>query len=198
MKIAGGTYSQAERGATVRVLDMADFSVHDGPGTSAVVYFQACSARCDWRHTPQSQSLHAPVIFNSNRCCLCWRCANACQQKVHAIEDGTHQINRASCVYCGRCIEACPNSISGVKGSALHLPVSEIPVNILFEQIAPYARLCGAKGGVFDDVVKDDVFDEQYPLWKSIESCPKKNGEKPPRSEPWPDTTAHRWAKCLT
>ena len=148
MKISNGTYSQAERAVTVRLFDIADFSVHDGPGTRTVVYFQTCNARCDWCHSPQSQPFHPPIIFNSNRCCLCRRCAETCRQKAHVFENGVHQINHTGCTHCGRCIEACPNSISGVKGSALHFPVSEIPVNSLFEQIAPYARLCGEKGGV--------------------------------------------------
>lgn len=133
---------------TVRIFDVAEFSKHDGPGARVVIYFQGCNLHCDWCHSPHSQPIISSLLFNENVCVGCQRCAEACTQNVHIFANGKHLIDRSKCIRCGRCIEVCPNSIDGVKGSALHLPTTELPVHSLFSQIEPYIRLTGASGGV--------------------------------------------------
>lgn len=46
----------------LRIFDVAEFSVHDGPGVRVIVYFQGCNARCDWCHSPHSQPYCAPLF----------------------------------------------------------------------------------------------------------------------------------------
>ena len=132
----------------IRIFDVAEFSKDDGPGARVVVYFQGCNLHCDWCHSPHSQPIIAPLLFNENLCTGCRRCAEACPQNVHEFDSGKHLIDRSRCIRCGRCIEVCPNSVEGVKGSALHLPTTELPVYSLFSQIGPYIRLTGASGGI--------------------------------------------------
>lgn len=125
----------------LKLFDIAEFSIHDGPGIRTVVYFQGCNARCDWCHSPHSQPGCAPLLLNPNVCIQCRRCEHSCPSRAHSFQDGKHIINRKLCKQCGTCIEECPSSISSVKGSALHLPTVEVTVCSLFEQSEPYLKL---------------------------------------------------------
>lgn len=132
----------------LRIFDIAEFSVHDGPGIRTVIYFQGCNARCSWCHSPHSQFESAPILFNRNLCTDCRRCADVCPNEVHRFENGIHRLDRTACTQCGLCIDSCPNSIAGVKGSALHLPTVSLSVSDLFSQVEPYIRLTGKNGGI--------------------------------------------------
>lgn len=132
----------------VRIFDVAEFSVHDGPGTRVVVYFQGCNAQCDWCHSPHSQPDCSPLLFNRNVCSACQRCGAVCPNQVHKFNNGKHEIDRERCTKCGRCIESCPNSVAGIKGSALHFPTSSLSVSGLFSQLDPYIRLVRSDGGI--------------------------------------------------
>ncbi len=132
----------------LKLFDVAEFSIHDGPGIRTVIYFQGCNAKCDWCHSPHSQPEYAPLLFNSNICIQCKRCERICPCRAHFFQNGKHTINRKLCKQCGTCIEGCPNSISGVKGGALHLPAVEVTVSSLMEQIEPYLKLNPQCNGV--------------------------------------------------
>lgn len=138
----------SDKSDRLHIFDVAEFSVHDGPGVRVVVYFQGCNARCDWCHSPHSQPYCAPLLFNQNLCVSCMRCVAVCPNQVHRFDQGKHTIDRNACTRCGLCIENCPNSVSGVKGSALHLPTVSLSVSALWEQIEPYIRLTGKNGGI--------------------------------------------------
>ena len=132
----------------LKLFDVAEFSIYDGPGIRTVIYFQGCNAKCDWCHSPHSQPEYAPLLFNANICIQCKRCERTCPCQAHSFQNGKHTINRKLCKQCGACIEACPNSINGIKGSALHLPTVEVTVSSLTEQIEPYLKLNPKCSGV--------------------------------------------------
>lgn len=132
----------------LRIFDIAEFSIHDGPGIRTVIYFQGCNAQCDWCHSPHSQPRYAPLLLNSNICVQCKRCERACPQHAHSFQTGEHIINRRLCKQCGLCIKECPTSISGLKGSALHLPTVEVTVSSLMKQIEPYLKLNTNRYGI--------------------------------------------------
>lgn len=132
----------------VNIFDIAELSIHDGPGVRTVVYFQGCNAQCDWCHSPQSQPIFSSLIFNSILCGNCGRCVTICEKEVHTFMANSHKIDRDKCNRCGNCVAGCPNSIIGVKGSALHLPTVKTQVDRLFAQIEPYIQLAGEAGGV--------------------------------------------------
>lgn len=141
--------TQAEpRSSEIRIFDVAEFSKYDGPGIRVVVFFQECPVRCDWCHSPHSQSYQSPLLYNENLCSGCRRCESACPHQAHSFPQGKHKINRNLCTQCGACIESCPASTKGVKGSALHLPTQTLFVNDLFEQIEPYLAFTKEKGGI--------------------------------------------------
>lgn len=54
-----------EDGYPVRIFDIAELSIYDGPGVRSVVYFQGCNAECDWCHSPQSQPISSPLMHSS-------------------------------------------------------------------------------------------------------------------------------------
>ena len=132
----------------LRIFDVAEFSVHDGPGVRVVVYFQGCNARCDWCHSPHSQPYCAPLLYNPNFCVGCRRCELVCPNQVHRFNQGKHEVDRSACTQCGICIENCPTSVAGVNGSTLHLPTVRLSVAGLLNQIDPYLRITRIKGGI--------------------------------------------------
>ncbi|NDV58722.1 glycyl-radical enzyme activating protein [Bacteroides sp. 519] len=148
MKINLTEEGQSDTSCLLRIYDIAEFSVHDGPGVRVVIYFQGCNARCEWCHSPHSQLNYAPLLFNPNVCIGCQRCVSACKNQCHVFIENKHIINRDKCIQCGSCVEQCPASVTGVKGSALHLPTVEVSVSSLFEQVSPYLQLGGKKGGI--------------------------------------------------
>ncbi len=44
------------------IFDIRHFSVHDGPGIRATVFFKGCPLKCVWCHNPESQ-LFEPEVF---------------------------------------------------------------------------------------------------------------------------------------
>lgn len=132
----------------IYIYDIAELSIHDGPGMRTVVYFQGCNAQCDWCHSPQSQPYSSPLLFNSILCTKCRLCSGICKNKVHTFTKGIHLIKRSNCNKCGYCVTTCPNSIDGVGGSALHFPTTKTSVSTLFEQIKPYLKLTKQGGGI--------------------------------------------------
>lgn len=125
----------------IRVFDIAEMSVYDGPGIRTVIYFQGCNAQCEWCHSPQSQPTISPLLLNNGLCSNCNLCSDICKKQEHLITMNSHFIKRDNCNKCGDCITACPNSTEGVAGSALHLPSVETTVSTLFKQIEPYLKL---------------------------------------------------------
>lgn len=148
MKIERLKYSTRKNSKTLRLFDIAELSVYDGPGVRSVVYFQGCPLQCDWCHSPQSQPILSPLMFSPQLCMLCGRCVEVCENSVHSIVNGEHLLDRNRCTQCGDCIRACPSSWEGVRGSALHLPTVVTHVDEVYEQVKPYLELTKESGGV--------------------------------------------------
>ena len=114
---------------TAIVFDIEKFAVHDGPGIRTVVFLKGCPLRCVWCHNPESQAFEPELFFKSEKCTLCGRCAAACPQKCHAVNDTAHEFAREECVRCGRCAEECP--AEALKLSGRKMSVAEVMSEIL-------------------------------------------------------------------
>lgn len=122
--------------------DIAYSSVHDGPGSRVVLFFQGCNAKCVWCHSPHSQPNQSPILFNEALCSQCGRCEQACENFAHQLEESLHHVERRHCQGCGKCVEACPNSFPYRKVGALNLPTETVEVGNLYQRLLPHLQTC--------------------------------------------------------
>lgn len=58
------------------VFDIQRNSFVDGPGIRTTVFFKGCNLKCAWCHNPESQEAKPQIMFYSDKCTHCGRCAN--------------------------------------------------------------------------------------------------------------------------
>jgi formate C-acetyltransferase len=69
-------------GLKVRVFDVQQFCLHDGPGIRTVVFFKGCPLRCLWCQNPESIAPGPQVAFYAERCAGCGLCRKACPNEA--------------------------------------------------------------------------------------------------------------------
>ena len=132
---------------SINAFDISHYSIYDGRGTRVVVFFQGCSARCIWCHSPHSQYRKNTLLYDAKLCSNCGRCGSVCENNVHRFENNSHKVYRENCIGCGKCVEACPNSYKYRQAGALHLPVIPLSVKSLFEKLQPHLNVTKYEGG---------------------------------------------------
>ena len=110
------------------IFDIKRASASDGPGLRSVVFFKGCPLRCTWCHNPESYSASPQLSFEKEKCVLCGKCFQICENGCHEIKDGTHIYSSEKCVLCGKCAEECPTK-------ALRLYGEEISVDRVFSKL---------------------------------------------------------------
>ncbi len=98
------------------IFDIDTFAVHDGPGIRMAVYFKGCPLRCQWCHSPESQSSKPELVFFADRCLLCRKCEQACSRGGHSFDGGRHYMARDKGVRCGPCWHACQVGAIDIRG----------------------------------------------------------------------------------
>ena len=91
--------------ASGKIFDIQRFCVDDGPGIRTTVFFKGCPLNCIWCHNPESKSSDFQVLLNSDRCKMCSRCFDICNN--HIVVDGVHTIDREKCQRCMKCANEC-------------------------------------------------------------------------------------------
>ena len=130
------------------IFDIDTFAIHDGPGIRMAVYLKGCPLSCAWCHSPESRNPQPELILMRDRCTSCGTCAAVCRRGAHAIENGSHRINRGACEACGRCVEHCPRGALAVKGcgiSARQLIAKALHLKPFFEHSGGGVTLTGGE-----------------------------------------------------
>lgn len=90
---------------TGTIFDIQRFSIYDGPGIRTNVFFKGCNLRCQWCHNPESQSVKPQLMFYSEKCVGCGKCAELCGNTF-----------TENCTACGRCVSVCAHGARKVSG----------------------------------------------------------------------------------
>lgn len=101
------------------VFNIQKFSVHDGPGIRTTVFFKGCPLSCVWCHNPESQSFEKEMLWDSEKCTLCGRCAAKCGQGALEVSGGQLRYDREKCDFCGSCTDFCVNGAREIAGQKL-------------------------------------------------------------------------------
>ncbi len=101
------------------VFNIQRFSVNDGPGIRTNVFLKGCPLSCIWCHNPESKKAEREIFFDPTKCITCGKCAVACPSSAHAIESGTHILEREKCSRCGKCADVCPTGAIEAVGTVM-------------------------------------------------------------------------------
>jgi pyruvate formate lyase activating enzyme len=124
-------------GLTGLVFDFKHFAVHDGPGIRTTVFLKGCSLKCQWCHSPESQSTNPEIMVHPEKCIGCGSCVEVCPKNA-VISPGI--IDAKVCNLCGKCIEAC-------YPGALELVGKNIQVTEILDEINKDRLLYETSGG---------------------------------------------------
>ncbi|MDP7485941.1 MAG: glycyl-radical enzyme activating protein [Dehalococcoidia bacterium] len=136
------------------VLDVDQFASHDGPGIRTAVFLKGCPLSCVWCHSPESQSVHPELLYQSERCNGCGLCPATCPEQALILTtaestpgketvDGISQIavlDRDACTACGKCVEVC-------YPGALRIGGAPTTVGEILRQIEADAPFFTSSGG---------------------------------------------------
>lgn len=114
------------------IINVQRFSIHDGKGIRTTVFFKGCPLACAWCHNPESQDFTPQILFDSNKCCGCGACLQACDKKALSYRNGKILVDWQRCrgEACGfRCEEACIHEARSRSGK--QIPVKELIKELL-------------------------------------------------------------------
>ncbi len=111
------------------IIQVQDFSVHDGDGIRTVIFFSGCPLRCRWCANPESWTMEPKLAFFAGKCVGCGLCASVCPRGLlrGLTQDGGREQPGAGtcggqdpgCTACGLCAERCPQGALRVLGTAM-------------------------------------------------------------------------------
>lgn len=88
------------------LLQMQDYSIHDGYGVRTTIFLAGCPLRCKWCANPESHTTNSKLIYYKHKCKDCGKCAAVCPK---SLSPTTMERPNPSCDACGLCVNACPN-----------------------------------------------------------------------------------------
>ena len=104
-----------------RIFNVQKYNMYDGPGVRTIIFFQGCPLRCKWCANPEGMMKKNRVMFKSNLCIDCGKCAEVCPVGIHTMNNITnkHEVNHnIECIGCGKCVDVCCNSAITIVGES--------------------------------------------------------------------------------
>lgn len=106
---------------TGMIIQMQDYSIHDGDGVRTIIFFSGCPLRCQWCANPETRTMEKKLFYYPHKCSHCGNCRQACPQ---GLDPTTMVRPNAACRLCGACTHACFQkalAISGEQVTAAHV-----------------------------------------------------------------------------
>lgn len=119
------------------VIQMQDYSIHDGDGVRTTIFLAGCNLRCQWCANPESWTTKSKLVFYRHKCVGCMKCANVCPMNL--VPCNMERPNDI-CTACGKCVAVCAQK-------ALDIACNEKSVDILVKKIERDALFFRYSGG---------------------------------------------------
>ncbi|MDC0609424.1 glycyl-radical enzyme activating protein [Vibrio sp.] len=98
---------------TAVILQMQNYSIHDGDGVRTTVFFAGCRLRCQWCANPESWTDKPKLAFHQSRCVECGLCQLGCDRNLQP----TNISSLSGCDACGNCVDSCPHDALSLTGT---------------------------------------------------------------------------------
>ena len=119
------------------VIQMQDYSIHDGDGVRTTIFLAGCKLRCQWCANPESWTKKSKMVFYRHKCIACMKCASVCPMNLTPCK--MERPNEV-CTACGKCVEVCAQR-------ALDIACTEKSVDDLIKKIERDALFFRYSGG---------------------------------------------------
>ncbi len=98
------------------MFDIKRYSINDGPGIRATIFFKGCPLNCQWCHNPESISPYVQKLFTAAKCIRCGECCQVCPVDACRLTAEGVVTDVALCTLCGMCAEVCPTLAVEMSG----------------------------------------------------------------------------------
>ncbi len=109
------------------VVNLQDYSVHDGYGIRTLVFLKGCPLQCPWCQNPESIRPGYEIKFQAHLCIGCGKCGEACPRGA-ILKDKEQRIEREKCDLCLRCTDACPSRALSRVGARMSVDALMKPI----------------------------------------------------------------------
>jgi len=100
------------------IVNLQDYSVHDGYGIRTLVFLKGCPLRCPWCQNPEAINPNYEIKYQASLCIECLKCAEV--YRCDSIrKDKNKRIDRAKCNLCMQCVESCPSKAIARVGTRM-------------------------------------------------------------------------------
>lgn len=99
-----------------RIVNIQDYSVHDGYGIRTLIFLKGCPLHCPWCQNPESLKSVSEIKFSKHLCIGCFKCKEVCDQDA-ILDNGDRRIDLDRCNLCMKCVENCPSCALSKIGS---------------------------------------------------------------------------------
>lgn len=98
------------------IFDIKRYSINDGPGIRATIFFKGCPLNCQWCHNPESISPKVQKLFTAAKCIGCGECCRVCPVDACSLTPDGVVTDGDLCTLCGKCAEVCPTLATEMSG----------------------------------------------------------------------------------
>ena len=111
------------------IVNIQDYSVHDGYGIRTLVFLKGCPLRCPWCQNPESIKGNYELKYQGSLCMECFQCADVCVHDAIIKGDPASRVDWDKCTHCMACVDACPTK--ALSGVGIKMTVEEVMKKVL-------------------------------------------------------------------
>ncbi len=100
------------------IVNLQDYSVHDGYGIRTLVFLKGCPLRCPWCQNPEAMRFEYEIKYQAQHCIECFKCEEVCSRGA-IIKDRERRLDKSKCDRCLLCAQNCPSRALSQVGVAM-------------------------------------------------------------------------------